>query len=204
MLIGSTLFQYFLEHNYMVERTTLYMIAVSCCSLLLAALVESHTVRLACFCVFEGCVGLFWPSLGFLRSKYVPEDCRATTMNFFRVPLNIIVVAVLANIGSLSTFQVFMLCVIVMMPALACQLALLRLVIRGGEVTSASVATGAGAGKASSGKPGDEVPLVRKDGLRPVRSPNALQGTVATPRRAAGSTPTATWPSDPRQFPTSP
>jgi hypothetical protein len=80
--------------------------------------------------VFEVCVGLFWPSLGFLRSKYVPEDCRATTMNFFRMPLNLIVVLVLANIGSLTNLQVFMLCFSVLMPALLCQFLLLRIVER--------------------------------------------------------------------------
>lgn len=128
VLIGSTLFQHFLDHSYRVERTTLWMIMVAGGSLLLPAVVESHTARLASFLVFEVCVGLFWPSLGFLRSKYVPEDCRATTMNFFRIPLNLIVVVVLANIGSLSSLQVFLLCFAVLMPALGCQLMLLRVV----------------------------------------------------------------------------
>ena len=116
----------------MVERTTLYMIFASSVSLLLPAFVESHTVRLLSFFVFEVCVGLFWPSLGFLRSKYVPEDCRATTMNFFRIPLNMIVVMVLANIGTLSTFQVFLMCFAVLMPALVCQYLLMNLVIKAG------------------------------------------------------------------------
>ena len=132
VLIGSTLFQYFLERRYMVERTTFWMIAASACSLLVPAFVSNHSVRLVSFFVFEVCVGLFWPSLGFLRSKYVPEDCRATTMNFFRIPLNLIVVLVLANIGALSTFQVFMLCVSVLLPALVCQWMLMRVVLGGG------------------------------------------------------------------------
>lgn len=133
MLIGSTLFQYFLERRYMVERTTFWMIAAAAASLLVPAFVENHSVRLCSFFVFEVCVGLFWPSLGFLRSKYVPEDCRATTMNFFRIPLNLIVVLVLANIGALSTFQVFMLCVSVLLPALMCQWLLMRVVLGAAE-----------------------------------------------------------------------
>jgi MFS family permease len=130
VLIGSTLFQYFLERHYSVERTTLWMIVCSAGALLLAAFMPSHSIRLLSFFVFEVCVGLFWPSLGFLRSKYVPEDCRATTMNFFRIPLNMIVVLVLYNIGSLSTFQVFILCVAVLMPALICQWLLLQIVAK--------------------------------------------------------------------------
>lgn len=31
--------------------------------------------------------------------RYVPEEVRATVMNFFRVPLNMIVVVVLANVS---------------------------------------------------------------------------------------------------------
>jgi len=130
VLIGSTLFQQFLERNIAVERSTFWMISAAAASLLLPAFLPSHTVRLLSFFVFEVCVGMFWPSLGFLRSRYVPEDCRATTMNFFRIPLNLIVVLVLYNIGSLSTFQVFLLCVAVLVPALICQGLLMRLVAK--------------------------------------------------------------------------
>ncbi len=35
--------------------------------------------------------------------SYVPEEVRATTMNFFRVPLNLIVVGVLANVCPLPS-----------------------------------------------------------------------------------------------------
>jgi len=130
VLIGSTLFQFFLERHYMVERTSFFMIVAAATSLIVPAFVQSHTLCLVSFFVFEVCVGLFWPSLGFLRSKYVPEDCRATTMNFFRIPLNMIVVLVLYNIGQLSTFQVFMLCFSVLMPALLCQFLLMKVVQR--------------------------------------------------------------------------
>jgi hypothetical protein len=41
---------------------------------------------------------VFWPALGTMRSKYIPEQTRATIMNFFRVPLNAIVVIILCNV----------------------------------------------------------------------------------------------------------
>jgi hypothetical protein len=141
VLIGSTLFQFFLERNFMVERTSFWMIVTAAASLIVPAFVQNHSLCLASFFVFEVCVGLFWPSLGFLRSKYVPEDCRATTMNFFRIPLNMIVVMVLANIGALSTFQVFMLCFAVLMPALLCQFLLMKRVQRE-QITGGSAAKG--------------------------------------------------------------
>ena len=34
---------------------------------------ESATVLLAAFFVFEICVGLFWPAMGYMRGLYVPE-----------------------------------------------------------------------------------------------------------------------------------
>ena len=47
------------------------------------------------FVVFEVCVGIFWPAMGYLRGKYIPEHARSTTMNFFRIPLNLIVILIL-------------------------------------------------------------------------------------------------------------
>lgn len=52
------------------------------------------------FCVFESCVGVFWPSIMKMRSQYIPEESRSTIMNFFRIPLNIFVCVVLYNVSS--------------------------------------------------------------------------------------------------------
>jgi hypothetical protein len=79
-------------------------------ALLVPVFTEVHGLRLAAFCVFEACCGLFWPTMGVLRSKYVPEDVRTTVINFFRVPLNLFVVAVLVNIGQLTEAQTFGIC----------------------------------------------------------------------------------------------
>ena len=46
-------------------------------------------------------VGIFWPSMMKLRSQYVPEGIRATTLNLFRVPLNLFVCLVLYNVRCL-------------------------------------------------------------------------------------------------------
>ncbi|KAK4365040.1 hypothetical protein RND71_016398 [Anisodus tanguticus] len=54
-------------------------------------------IQLLGFCAFEACVGIFWPSIMKMRSQYIPEEARSTTMNFFRIPLNIFVCVVLYN-----------------------------------------------------------------------------------------------------------
>ena len=134
VLIGSSLFQYLLSQSMRVERVALYMFVVAAASLLLPAFTDSHSLRFLSFCVFEVCVGMFWPSLGFMRSRYVPEEVRATVMNIFRIPLNMIVVLVLVNIERLEQFQVFLLCFTCMLPAVFCQWRLCEVVLDAPEV----------------------------------------------------------------------
>jgi hypothetical protein len=49
-------------------------------------------VIIASFMVVEGCVGLFVPIAGTLRSKYVPDALQGAILNIFRLPLNAVVV----------------------------------------------------------------------------------------------------------------
>jgi len=65
------------------------------------------SIQLLGFCVFEACVGIFWPSIMKMRSQYIPEEARSTIMNFFRIPLNIFVCIVLYNVCMKINFLVF-------------------------------------------------------------------------------------------------
>lgn len=42
-----------------------------------------------CFIVFEFCVGVYIPVIGYLKGRVVPEEYRASVSNWFRVPMNI-------------------------------------------------------------------------------------------------------------------
>jgi hypothetical protein len=44
------------------------------------------------------CCGMYFPSIGTMRGKFVPEEVRSTIMNIFRIGLNLIVVVVLWNV----------------------------------------------------------------------------------------------------------
>jgi hypothetical protein len=57
-------------------------------------------VQMIAFCVFEVCVGLFWPSMMKMRATYVPEEMRSTIINYFRIPLNLFVCIVLYNVSA--------------------------------------------------------------------------------------------------------
>ncbi|URD88053.1 Major Facilitator superfamily [Musa troglodytarum] len=62
------------------------------------------------FCVFEACVGIFWPSIMMMRSQYIPEEARSTIMNLFRIPLNIFVCVVLYNVNAFPVTIMFGMC----------------------------------------------------------------------------------------------
>lgn len=69
------------------------------------------------FCVFEACVGIFWPSIMKMRSQYIPEEARSTIMNFFRIPLNIFVCIVLYNVDAFPITVMFGMCSIFLLVA---------------------------------------------------------------------------------------
>lgn len=54
------------------------------------------------FFAFEACVGMYFPSIGTLRSKYVPDSHRSVIMNLFGIPLNVLVVGVFLSISKLG------------------------------------------------------------------------------------------------------
>lgn len=60
------------------------------------------------FMVFEFCVGLYFPSVGIVKSEVVPEHIRGTMYNIYRVPLNAVVVGLL--LSNISMVKCFMLC----------------------------------------------------------------------------------------------
>ncbi|KAL1203290.1 hypothetical protein V5N11_031883 [Cardamine amara subsp. amara] len=70
----------------------------------------TSSIQLLGFCVFEACVGIFWPSIMKMRSQYIPEEARSTIMNFFRVPLNIFVCIVLYNVDAFPITIMFGMC----------------------------------------------------------------------------------------------
>lgn len=41
-------------------------------------------------CVFQFAVGIYFPAMGYLRSRVIPEQHRWSIMNWFRVPINLI------------------------------------------------------------------------------------------------------------------
>ncbi|XP_073144086.1 uncharacterized protein [Henckelia pumila] len=125
-MLGSSIASRLLARNTL--RVEVYMqivFVISSASLLLPVLTNflvppsdvkrggisfSGSLQLLGFCVFEACVGIFWPSIMKMRSQYIPEEARSTIMNFFRIPLNIFVCIVLYNVNAFPITVMFGMC----------------------------------------------------------------------------------------------
>lgn len=110
VMLGSRVFN-LLSKVYTVESFMRPIFGLAALSLIPPFIVpKNQAVIFAGFLVFEFCVGIFWPAMGVLRGKYVPESTRATVMNIFRVPLNLIVILLLVQ--DLALPVVFCCCVL--------------------------------------------------------------------------------------------
>lgn len=122
MMIGSNLFKV-LSNTQEVEKFMRIVLAVATCMFAVPVLFPQNQVVIYwSFIVFEVCVGIFWPAMGTMRGKYVPESTRSTIMNFFRIPLNFIVVVLLLQ--DLQLKFIFQTCVVLLTAATAAQFVL--------------------------------------------------------------------------------
>jgi len=139
IMIGSSLFT-LLCKKFSVESFMRPVLFISAISLMMPIVYPGNQlVIFSGFVIFEICVGIFWPALGTMRGKYVPEAARATVMNFFRVPLNLIVVIIL--LWNLSMTVIFVCCVVFLFIATLCQQWLFSLAALGGNLLPTATAS---------------------------------------------------------------
>jgi MFS transporter, MFS domain-containing protein family, molybdate-anion transporter len=115
---GATLFGQMGPTHWKIptETSTLGMLAIATMSMTSAALLTTRSSvglgalpppvllggLMASLFAFEMCVGLYFPSIGTLRSKYIPDSQRSVVMNLFGIPLNVLVVSVFLSIQKLG------------------------------------------------------------------------------------------------------
>jgi MFS family permease len=62
---------------------------------------QSEHLKFWAFCLFEACVGMYYPVQGMLRGSLIANEHRATLSALFRVPLNVfVVVSLLTGVSS--------------------------------------------------------------------------------------------------------
>jgi hypothetical protein len=105
-LLGSTLFGQLAKMSVPTEKFTAGMLTVATLAMSSATFTVSSSMSLpaliASFFAFEACVGMYFPSIGTLRSRYVPDSHRSVIMNLFGIPLNVLVVSVFLSISKLG------------------------------------------------------------------------------------------------------
>ena len=104
-LLGSTTFQALAARGVRTERKaagTMGLAAAAMTGAAVSAKRNAMASLCAAFFAFELCVGLYFPTIGTLRSKYVPEGQRAIIMNLFGIPLNMLVVGCFLSIKKLG------------------------------------------------------------------------------------------------------
>ena len=104
-MAGSTTFSALARGGATPENIMLRMLVLATTAMGTAAglCIGGAVVPLvAAFFAFEFCVGMYFPLVGTLRSVYLPEEYRGAIMNFFGIPLNLIVVGVFLSIGKLG------------------------------------------------------------------------------------------------------
>lgn len=63
------------------------------------------------FCLFEACVGMYWPCMGYLKGQLIEDGVRAQLYSILRVPLNVFVVVALYFTGDGDAYgTVFAVC----------------------------------------------------------------------------------------------
>mmetsp|Transcript_29437 Transcript_29437/g.65931 ORF Transcript_29437/g.65931 Transcript_29437/m.65931 type:complete len:555 (+) Transcript_29437:71-1735(+) len=104
-MVGSSAFPWMADKKVAPEDSVSVMLSVAVAAMAASAALGHTGLGLvsAAFFAFEACVGFYFPSIGTLRSKYLPDEHRSIIMNLFGIPLNLLVVAVYLQIERLGT-----------------------------------------------------------------------------------------------------
>lgn len=114
VMLGSLGFNLFVSRYQLISHSRLLTIifATASSSLLVTIVVRDEALTFWSFCVFEACVGMYWPSVGYLKGRYIDDGIRARVYGMLRVPLNVFVVIALSLIEEGPEYRnlVFMSC----------------------------------------------------------------------------------------------
>ncbi|KAJ7032422.1 hypothetical protein C8F04DRAFT_659206 [Mycena alexandri] len=106
MMLGSILYTFIAASSPESSLLTHAKLSSCVCAVSALALAVSVTqpderARFWAFCVFEACVGMYYPVQGMLRGALIANENRATLSSLFRVPLNVfVVVSLLTGVAS--------------------------------------------------------------------------------------------------------
>jgi hypothetical protein len=100
VMLGSLSFNLLVSKYKLISHSRLLTIifATASSSLLVTIVVKDEAMTFWSFCVFEACVGMYWPSVGYLKGRFIDDGVRARVYGMLRIPLNAFVVIALSLI----------------------------------------------------------------------------------------------------------
>lgn len=114
VMLGSLAFNLLVSKYKLISHARLLTIifATASSSLLITVVVQDEALTFWSFCVFEACVGMYWPSVGYLKGRFIDDGIRARIYGMLRIPLNTFVVVALSLIKEGPEYRnlVFMTC----------------------------------------------------------------------------------------------
>ncbi|OQV14868.1 putative Molybdate-anion transporter [Hypsibius exemplaris] len=120
VFVGSSIFGLLTKKIASLETILLSVIAISAASFFVVIFFPPNFWRnFGALLVFEACIGIFWPCIGSLRARMLPDGCRSTLMNFFRIPVNVVIIVVLLQDYPLLTN--FLACAVMLVIAVVLQ-----------------------------------------------------------------------------------
>jgi MFS family permease len=113
IMIGSSVFKILAVRFHVVpESLGKFIFGIAAAALFVPVIASNKYLITIAFITFEAMCGMYFPCMGTLRGKYIPEASRSAIMNIFRVPLNLLVVLVLLKVSLLANSTVFLVCTI--------------------------------------------------------------------------------------------
>ncbi|ELT95975.1 hypothetical protein CAPTEDRAFT_167222 [Capitella teleta] len=100
IMIGSAIFQLMVTRKVPVRNLLTFAIVTAFIANVMCIFATHHSspnrnLAFVSFLIIEISVGIYFPSMSYLRAKLVPEATRRSVMNWFRVPMNLIACVVL-------------------------------------------------------------------------------------------------------------
>lgn len=112
MVLGSQFFTYYSSlprSRWVVTSSKLLMVTLTVASacFIIPVLFHNEALTFWCFCMFEICCGIYFPSVAHLKERIIEDRVRAKVYSLLRIPLNLFVVMglVLTKEGIGNTFN---------------------------------------------------------------------------------------------------
>lgn len=117
MMLGSYIFYELAGIVVSHSQLIIWVFAVGAGALFVTVYVKDEYITFYAFCVFEACLGIYFPVMGTLKGMVVEDGQRASVYGILRIPLNMVVVVALSLVGKEERDNLFIFCCFMLVAA---------------------------------------------------------------------------------------